>query len=46
MKSKIYAIVSILILIATIIGSTLALIYYRSDTTYVNLTFESSLGAL
>lgn len=45
MKSKIYAIVSILILIATIIGSTLALVYYRSDTTYVNLTFESDLGA-
>lgn len=45
MKSKIYAIVSTLILIATIIGSTLALVYYRSDTTYVNLTFESDLGA-
>lgn len=45
MKSKIYAIVSILILIAAIIGSTLALVYYRSDTTYVNLTFESDLGA-
>ena len=44
-KSKIYALVSAIILVITVIGSTLALVYYRSDTTYVNLTFESNLGA-
>lgn len=44
-SSKIYALVSITILVIAIIGSTMALVYYRSDTTYINLTYESDLGS-
>lgn len=44
MKYKIYAIVSSIVLIIAIIGSTLALVYYRSTITNVNLTFDTNLG--
>ena len=44
MKGKIFAIILALILVITIIGSTLALVYFRSETTSVNLTFDSDLG--
>ena len=43
MKAKIFAIVSALVLIISVIGSTLALVYYRSDVIAVNLTVEPSL---
>lgn len=44
MKNKIYVIVSIIILIVAIIGTTLALVYFRGDTTSINLSFEANLG--
>lgn len=44
MKSKIYVIVSAIILFVAIVSSTLALVYFRSNITDVNLTFDTDLG--
>lgn len=44
MKGKIYAIISAVIFVVVIIGSTFALVYFRSETTSVNLTFDPDLG--
>ena len=44
MKGKIYAIVSSIVLFVAVVGATLALIYYRSDVTEVNIKTEPELG--
>ena len=46
MKSKIYLIISAIILVLSIVGSTLALLYFRGEVTDVNLTFDTNLGGL
>lgn len=44
MKGKIYVIISALILLIAIIGSTFALVYFRSEGTSVNLISDAELG--
>lgn len=44
MKHKIYIIISVLILVVAIIGTTFALVYFRSENTSFNLAVEPELG--
>ena len=44
MRNKTYIIISIFIIILGIVGVTFALVYYRSDTTSVNLNSEASIS--